>query len=88
VNINAYHQPGVEQGKKGANLYIDIHRKTLQCLRKKRGASLTPGEVAREIGVPEEVEFIYKILEHTYINRIYGVKKMPGENLFTAGYYI
>lgn len=75
ININAYHQPGVELGKKVANLYIDIQRRVLRFLREKAGTAFTAEEIAKEIGSPEEEEFVYKILEHLYMNRFQGLKR-------------
>ena len=37
ININAYHQPGVEAGKKAAAAVIDLQRKILNYLSEKRG---------------------------------------------------
>jgi len=33
VNINAYHQPGVEAGKKAAASILDLQRKIVQVVR-------------------------------------------------------
>src|SRR5256886_3776499 len=37
VNVNAYHQPGVEAGKKAAGAVIELQRKLLTRLRSERG---------------------------------------------------
>ena len=63
VNINAYHQPGVEAGKKAAGAFIET-------LNKVRGhltaAAKTAGEVASEIDAdPEDV---YHCLTHLSAN--------------------
>ncbi|MBN9664091.1 MAG: glucose-6-phosphate isomerase [Acidobacteria bacterium] len=65
VNINAYHQPGVEAGKKAAAAVLDLQKKIL--------AALTPTAksvetVAAEAGT-ESVETVFLILEHLAANR-------------------
>lgn len=61
VNVNAYHQPGVEAGKKAAEKIVDLQQKILA---KNLSGSLTVTEVAQKIGEPDSVESLYKILLH------------------------
>jgi glucose-6-phosphate isomerase len=63
VNINAYHQPGVEAGKKAATRILDLQKR----VKKVPGyASKAPEEIARELDAdPEEV---FHILEHLKSN--------------------
>jgi len=86
INVNAYNQPGVELGKKSANTYIDVHHRVLFCLRENKDKLLTVEEVAKEAGIPQEVEFVYKVLERCCINKLYGVKKEKGKNVFSGKY--
>ncbi len=88
VNVNAYHQPGVELGKKGANFYIGLQRQVLQFLREKKGQAFTAEEVAKGIGAAEEIELVYKILEHLFVNARHSLKREQGKNLFNAQYFI
>ena len=88
VNVNAYHQPGVELGKKGANFYIGLQRQVLQFLREKKGQAFTAEEVAKGIGAAEEIELVYKILEHLFVNARHSLKREQGKNLFNARYFI
>ena len=41
INVNAYHQPGVEAGKKAAGLVIELQTKALAFLKKEKGKSFT-----------------------------------------------
>ena len=41
ININAYHQPGVEAGKKAAGNVIELQHQILKVVRFCRGSSLT-----------------------------------------------
>jgi glucose-6-phosphate isomerase len=68
VNINAYHQPGVEAGKKAAGTIIEIQQLLVKHLRENPGKGFTAGEIATAIGRPEDVESIYKIARHQSVN--------------------
>jgi glucose-6-phosphate isomerase len=88
IKLNAYHQPGVELGKKCANQYVELQRQVLQFLRAKRGLAFTPEELAVKLGIPEETEFVYKLLEHLYLNKYHEIKKQKGASLFTGKYFV
>jgi glucose-6-phosphate isomerase len=68
VNINAYHQPGVEAGKKAAASILDLQRKIVQVVRE-TGTSLDLATLAAKIGASDQVEAIYKIVRHLNANR-------------------
>ncbi|BAY19217.1 glucose-6-phosphate isomerase [Nostoc sp. HK-01] len=68
VNINAYHQPGVEAGKKAAAAILDLQTKVVTVLQAEK-TPLSLGEIAEKAGAPEEVEAIYKILRHLNVNQ-------------------
>jgi len=86
ININAYHQPGVEAGKKAAGLVIDLQTKALAFLKKEKGKSFTAEEIASAIGAPEEVEMIFKSLEHAAANADHAIKKIPADPPFRSRY--
>ena len=64
ININAYHQPGVEAGKKAASAVIDLQRRILNHLRSNKGHALRIQQIAEAIGSESEYETIFKICEH------------------------
>jgi glucose-6-phosphate isomerase len=68
VNINAYHQPGVEAGKKAAAAILDLQSRVVAVLQKEKTA-LSLEEVAQKAGAVEQVEAIYKILRHLHANQ-------------------
>ena len=68
ININAYHQPGVEAGKKAAGKVIQTQCKILEFLSKQSGKAFTIEEIARGIEASEESEHIFKICEHLSAN--------------------
>jgi glucose-6-phosphate isomerase len=86
ININAYHQPGVEAGKKAAGLVIQLQAKALAFLKKEKGKSFTSEEIASAIGSPEEVEMIFKSLEHAAANVDHPIKKIPADPPFRSRY--
>jgi glucose-6-phosphate isomerase len=86
ININAYHQPGVESGKKAANNVIAIQRQVLKFLSKGALQPFTAAEIAREIGADDEIENVFKICEHLSSNSNRRIKKLPAESPFAAKY--
>jgi glucose-6-phosphate isomerase len=86
ININAYHQPGVEAGKKAAGLVIELQTKALTFLKKEKGKSFTAEEIASAIGAPEEVELVFKSLEHAATNVDHPIKKIPADPPFRSRY--
>lgn len=65
VNINAYHQPGVEAGKKAAAKVLEIQEKLVAAL-KASGSARTADELSAEIG--EDAETIFHIAHHLAAN--------------------
>lgn len=76
IGINAYHQPGVEAGKKAAQEVIALQLQVVEALRA-AGESLTAEEVAARAGAPERVEAAYRILRHLAANPGRGVLRFP-----------
>jgi glucose-6-phosphate isomerase len=75
VNINAYHQPGVEAGKKAATVVIALRLKIAAALKAAAGREFTPETLAVQIGAPDQAETVFKILEHLAANPGGRVKK-------------
>jgi glucose-6-phosphate isomerase len=67
VNINAYHQPGVEAGKKAAAVILELQKKVVEVLQSEKTA-LSLEEIAVKAGSPDQIEAIYKILRHLQAN--------------------
>ena len=67
VNINAYHQPGVEAGKKAAAVVLDIQKKVVETLQQ-TNAPLSLKELASKSGISDEVETVYQIVRHLNAN--------------------
>lgn len=88
INVNAYHQPGVEAGKKAATGVIDLQVQTIKLLRSVPGKSFSAEQIASTIGLPDQTETIFKICEHLAANPDRQVRKTPGASPFEAKYGI
>jgi len=87
INVNAYHQPGVEAGKKAATAVLEVQTNVIKFLASKARKSFTSTEIAAAIGTPDEVETVFKICEHLAANPDRKVKKIAGGSPFDAKYW-
>ena len=69
VNINAYHQPGVEAGKKAAAIVLALQSRAASHLAANPSKAFTAAELAAAIDRAEEAETVFKILTHLATNR-------------------
>lgn len=86
INVNAYHQPGVEAGKKMAGAIIHLQLDIIAHLRKRPGKSFTAQEIAKALNTEDRVETVFKILEHLAANRELNVVKIPAESIVDSRY--
>ncbi|MEM9771275.1 MAG: glucose-6-phosphate isomerase [Cyanobacteria bacterium P01_D01_bin.73] len=68
VNINAYHQPGVEAGKKAAANILALQTKVIQALRQAI-APVSLEELAEQIEAQDSIETVYFIVRHLSRNQ-------------------
>ncbi len=68
VNVNAYHQPGVEAGKKAAASILNLQRQVLATL-KNAAQPLEMAVLAEKAGATDEIETVYKIVRHLAANQ-------------------
>ncbi len=64
INVNAYHQPGVEAGKVAAQDVVALQARVIEALRAQPGSELTADEVAAHLKAPGDAETIFHILRH------------------------
>jgi glucose-6-phosphate isomerase len=83
VNINAYHQPGVEAGKKAAATVLQIQAKVVECLSK-TSDGVTVEELAKMAKLEESSEIVFKILRHLAANGRVNVAR--GASIFEDRY--
>ena len=84
AGINAYHQPGVEAGKKAAEAVIGLQRKVLAELASGAGRARTAEELAAAIGAPDETETVWAILTRLAANPARGISRAEGPTPFDA----
>jgi len=82
IHINAYHQPGVEAGKKAAAAVLALQAKALAALS---STPQTADQVSAAIGAAQSAETIHLILEHLSSNGRAKLARVtdPGATTFT-----
>jgi glucose-6-phosphate isomerase len=85
IHVNAYHQPGVEAGKKAAAAILDLQRDVLRALRDRADRGGTCDELAAAVG-SADVETVFHVLEHLAANPERGVTRRAGGTPFDATY--
>ena len=85
VNINAYHQPGVEAGKKAASTVLDLKKKLIARLDEAPGPR-TAEQLAKDLGQEKDCETVFKLLEHLSANPARRVHKQVGDDPFSSLY--
>ena len=86
ININAYHQPGVEAGKKAATAVINLQLQILAFLDKNKGNAKTVSEITDGMASSESPESVFKICEHLSSNPTRKIKKNHGRSPFESTY--
>ncbi len=77
IGINAYHQPGVEAGKKAAGGVVALKLRLTEALRLAPGTALTAESLAVRLGQPDKAELVFKVLDHLSANPETRVRKNP-----------
>jgi glucose-6-phosphate isomerase len=85
INVNAYHQPGVEAGKRAAVVVLQLQLRVVEVLRHSAQA-MTVDEIAHSLHQPEHSEAIFTILRHLAAND--RVLVASGVNIFEDRYSI
>ena len=78
INVNAYHQPGVEAGKKAAAATLALQQSLIDNLKRMGGAT-TVSDLAAKVGAGDRVETVYKILRHLHANGRLQLEGPPGQ---------
>lgn len=81
VNINAYHQPGVEAGKKMANAVISLQREVLAFLKQNPATSYAAEDIAHKLNLSDHyIEAVFRILEHSSANVDHKIRRTSGKS--------
>jgi glucose-6-phosphate isomerase len=65
IGVNAYHQPGVEAGKKAAATVLTLQGKVIAALT---ASPQTAEQISSRTGAEDQVETVYLLLEHLAAN--------------------
>ncbi|MBD2608053.1 glucose-6-phosphate isomerase [Scytonema hofmannii FACHB-248] len=88
VNINAYHQPGVEAGKKAAATILDLQKQIVEVLQTEKNP-LSLEEIAEKANASDQIEPIFKIVRHLAANQrgvvLHGHPGEPGSLKVSLG---
>jgi glucose-6-phosphate isomerase len=68
ININAYHQPGVEAGKEAATSALKLKETIMNQIKAFPETRFTAESMAASLEMPNETERIYKLLKHLASN--------------------
>jgi len=68
INVNAYHQPGVEAGKKAAEAVILIQQKILAFVAQSSKSANTAEQIASGIGRQDDAETVFMVCRHLAAN--------------------
>ncbi|PWM30091.1 MAG: glucose-6-phosphate isomerase [Verrucomicrobia bacterium] len=77
AGINAYHQPGVEAGKKAASSMLAIKAEIVAALESAKRA-MSVDEIAKEIKLENDKETVFKLLMHLISNVQSSVSRQSG----------
>ena len=86
VGINAYHQPGVEAGKKAASGVIALKLAIDTAMKTAPGTAFTAESLATAIGQTAKTETVFKVLEHLASNPGNGVTKTAAKSWYESTY--
>ena len=86
IEINAYHQPGVEAGKKAAGEVIDLQLRILSALQNGPTEGFSVTELVEALGGNDSPEIVFRLCEHLAFNRHDSIRKKDGDTPFSGSY--
>ncbi len=87
ININAYHQPGVEAGKIAAEAVISAQHDLFAFLKTHAGTQFTIEELAEKLGGITRAETLFKLCQRLLRNPHRGIRSDWAENPFMSKYW-
>ena len=87
IGINAYHQPGVEAGKKAAAQVLAVRKKVEKWMCSNAQVPISATKLAKTLHLDAQTDWVYKILESLSVNYpqnyVRDSSKIPLEDSFT-----
>jgi glucose-6-phosphate isomerase len=84
IDINAYHQPGVEAGKQAADQILAMKVAVVRAIHNSANP-LNIAQIAAAVS-SDDLEIIFKIAEHVAFNPEWGIVRTAGATPFDACY--
>ena len=81
INVNAYHQPGVEAGKNAASIILELQPKIINFLNKNSEIAHTVEMIAQGIDAGSEKEKVFLICQHLSAQAVRGIRKTNSNSL-------
>lgn len=75
VGINAYHQPGVEAGKKAAAGILKLQVQIVEFLKANASEKFTAEELSEKLGLENRAELVFKICQHLAMNSSKNIQR-------------
>jgi glucose-6-phosphate isomerase len=84
INVNAYHQPGVEAGKKAAGEVLKLQGQILNHLRTHPAQLCTAEQIASALGQSSKAETVFKVCSHLAANPDKRIARKEGASAIEA----
>ncbi len=84
IGINAYHQPGVEAGKKAAAGILKLQNRVLEFLEENAPEAFSAEAIAKKLGLESETELIFKLCQHLAYSSSRKVKCVPQNPFYNS----
>ncbi|MDR1256033.1 MAG: glucose-6-phosphate isomerase [Puniceicoccales bacterium] len=79
IGVNAYHQPGVEAGKRAAANVLNVQKSVVEILKKNKNKPLRLDEIGTKLGNQSDKKLVFKILEQmSHNNR--SIERLAGSD--------
>jgi len=86
INVNAYHQPGVEGGKKAAGRVIELQKDCVARLKAEPNVPLSIEDICKRLKKPEAAVQVFKILERLSTNPDTNILRTQAPSVFETKY--
>ncbi|MCR5183815.1 MAG: glucose-6-phosphate isomerase [Opitutales bacterium] len=87
IGINAYHQPGVEAGKKAAASILKIQARMIEFLKACPGEKFTAEALAEKLNLENSVEIVFKLGMHLSASPTTSVTATPQTPAYNTTFF-
>ena len=86
IEVNAYHQPGVEFGKKAATKVLNLQNRVVNHLAKNIGVQFTIADIISALDEDDAPEQVFKICESLAADSSHPIFLERGQDVFATRY--